>query len=155
MACNTTRTSCLWPIHPHIVSAHSTRTGAHTKRVTGIGGIFFKANDPKALGAWYREHPGVNVEAWGGAIFRWADDNAGAGMTTWSPFSADTTYFAPSTASFMVNFRVHDVRALVAALRAEGCDVDEKIEESEYGTFGWVMDPEGNRIELWQPPAGQ
>ena len=125
------------------------------KRVTGIGGIFFKAKDPKALGSWYREHLGVNIEAWGGAIFRWADDNGGAGMTTWSPFAEDTTYFAPSTASFMVNFRVHDVRALVAALRDEGCAVDERIDESEYGTFGWVMDPEGNRIELWQPPAGR
>lgn len=125
------------------------------RRVTGVGGIFFKAKDPKALAEWYRRHLGMDVEPWGGVVFKWADDNGGAGMTTWSPFKEDTQYFAPSTAPFMVNFRVHDVRALIAALREEGCTVDEKIDESEYGTFGWVMDPEGNRIELWQPPAGQ
>ena len=126
------------------------------KRVTGVGGVFFKARDPKALGEWYRTHLGMKVEDWGGVAFRWADDNAtGAGTTIWNPFPADTGYFAPSTSSFMVNFRVHDLHALLGALRAEGCAVDQKVEESEYGKFGWVMDPEGNRIELWQPPQGQ
>ena len=126
------------------------------RRVTGIGGIFFKAKDPKALGAWYREHLGVDVQDWGGAAFRWADENpTGAGATIWSPFKADTDYFAPSEASFMVNFRVADLHALLAALRAEGCDVQDKVEESEYGKFGWVLDPEGNKLELWEPPAGQ
>ncbi|HPF69156.1 MAG TPA: VOC family protein [Candidatus Krumholzibacteria bacterium] len=127
------------------------------KRVTGIGGIFFKAADPKALGAWYRDHLGLDVQDWGGAMFSWAGDGnpAGDGMTLWTPFKDDTAYFAPSTKPFMVNFRVHDLHALLAALRAEGCTVDDKVEESDFGKFGWVMDPEGNRVELWEPPLGQ
>ncbi len=125
------------------------------RRVTGIGGVFFKAKDPKALNEWYRTHLGLDVQDWGGVAFRWAEDNPGAkGTTIWSPFKEDTSYFAPSTASFMVNYRVEDLHALLAVLRAEGCAVDEKVEESEYGKFGWVMDPEGNKIELWQPPLG-
>lgn len=127
------------------------------QRVTGIGGVFFKARDPKALGEWYRVHLGLNVEAWGGVAFSWVtpENPTGTGTTIWNPFKDDTSYFAPSTSSFMVNFRVHDLHALLAALRAEGCAVDAKVEESEYGKFGWVMDPEGNRLELWEPPAGQ
>ena len=127
------------------------------KRVTGIGGIFFKANDPKALGEWYRTHLGIDVQEWGGAAFRWnSDDNpAGSGTTIWSPFAADTTYFTPSSASFMINYRVEDLDAVLAALRSEGCTVEEKSQESEYGKFGWVIDPDGNKVELWEPPAGQ
>ncbi|RVU43750.1 VOC family protein [Rubrivivax rivuli] len=127
------------------------------KRVTGIGGIFFKAQDPQALGAWYRQHLGIAVEDWGGAAFRWAspDNPTGTGTTVWSPFKADTAYFAPSTASFMINYRVDDLHALLAQLRLEGCQVDDKVEASEFGKFGWVFDPEGNKIELWEPPAGQ
>ena len=125
------------------------------KRVTGIGGVFFKAKDPKALGEWYRTHLGMNVQEWGGAVFRWADDNpGGAGTTAWNLFKDDTSYFAPSASSFMVNYRVEDLHALLAKLREEGCNVDEKVEESEYGKFGWVIDPEGNKLELWQPPKG-
>lgn len=127
------------------------------KRVTGIGGIFFKSKDPAALSAWYNAHLGIDVEEWGGAVFRWKgpDNPEGAGTTTWSPFAADTTYFAPGTAGFMINYRVEDLHALLAMLRAEGVQVDDKVEESEYGKFGWVLDPEGNKIELWQPPDGQ
>jgi len=126
------------------------------KRVTGLGGIFFKARDPKALGKWYQRHLGLNVSEWGGAVFNWADDNpTGAGMTLWTPFKESTDYFAPSAAPFMINFRVADLHALLAALRAEGCDVQDKVDESEYGKFGWVIDPEGNKVELWEPPAGQ
>lgn len=127
------------------------------KRVTGIGGIFFKSKDPKRLGEWYRSHLGMNLEEWGGVVFRWAspENPGGVGTTIWSPFEENTAYFAPSQASFMVNFRVEDLHALLAVLRSEGCDVDDKVEESEYGKFGWVMDPEGNRIELWQPPEGR
>ena len=125
------------------------------QRVTGIGGVFFKEKDPKALGEWYRTHLGMKVEAWGGAVFRWAEDNPdGTGTTAWNLFKDDTSYFAPSASSFMVNYRVEDLDALLAKLREEGCDVDAKVEESEYGKFGWVMDPEGNRLELWQPPRG-
>ncbi|MEO3690479.1 VOC family protein [Roseateles paludis] len=123
------------------------------KRVTGIGGIFFKARDPQALAAWYRQHLGLAVEDWGGVAFKWADDSP-SGTTIWSPFKDDTGYFAPSTAPFMINFRVADLHALLAALRAEGCQVLEKVDESEYGKFGWVIDPEGNKLELWEPPAG-
>ncbi|MBQ0960121.1 VOC family protein [Ideonella sp. 4Y11] len=126
------------------------------RRVTGIGGIFFKARDPQALGAWYRTHLGLAVDDWGGVAFRWADDSpAGSGTTIWTPFKHDTRYFEPSTAAFMVNFRVEDLQGLLAALRADGCEVMDKVEESEYGKFGWVMDPEGNKVELWQPPPGQ
>jgi predicted enzyme related to lactoylglutathione lyase len=126
------------------------------RRVTGMGGVFFKAKDPKALADWYRVHLGLKVEAWGGVAFRWAEDNTtGAGTTAWNLFKEDTSYFAPSTASFMINYRVEDLHALLAELRAEGCNVDDKVEESEFGKFGWVIDPEGNKVELWQPPLGQ
>lgn len=122
-------------------------------RVTGIGGIFFKSPNPQALGEWYRQHLGLQVEAWGGSALRWADDpKVDGGTTVWSPFAADTGYFAPSTAPFMVNYRVDDVRALVDQLRAAGCQVDDKVDESEYGIFAWVVDPDGNKLELWQPP---
>lgn len=125
------------------------------KRVTGIGGIFFKAKDPQALADWYRTHLGLDLQPWGGVAFRWADDNAAGGTTIWSPFRHDSDYFAPGAASFMVNFRVADLHALLAALRDEGCAVQDKVEASEYGQFGWVLDPEGNKIELWEPPAGR
>jgi predicted enzyme related to lactoylglutathione lyase len=126
------------------------------RRVTGIGGIFFKAKDPKALADWYREHLGMNIEAWGGSVLKWSEDNAkGHGTTVWSPFADDTTYFGAAANRFMVNYRVEDVRALVAQLRTEGCNVEDKVDESEYGIFGWVTDPEGNRLELWQPPEGR
>ena len=127
------------------------------KRVTGIGGIFFKARDPQALGAWYRKHLGIDVQAWGGAAFSWtdADGQPTTGTTIWSVGAADGDQFAPSAAPFMINYRVDDLAALLQALRAEGCQVLEKTDDSEYGKFGWVMDPEGNKVELWQPPAGQ
>jgi catechol 2,3-dioxygenase-like lactoylglutathione lyase family enzyme len=127
------------------------------KRVTGIGGVFFKSPDPKRLSEWYRIHLGLNVEEWGGVSFQWAgaDNPAGTGTTIWNPFKADTNYFAPSAAAFMINYRVDDLHALLAALRAEGCQVEDKVDESEYGKFGWVLDPDGNKIELWEPPAGQ
>ena len=125
------------------------------KRVTGIGGIFFTAKDPAALRAWYQRHLGIDVQPWGGAAFRWTDD-AGApvgGTTAWSIGAAEGQPYAPSSAPFMVNYRGADCRALVAALREEGCQVLDSIDESEYGTFAWVVDPEGNKVELWQPPA--
>ena len=127
------------------------------RRVTGIGGIFFHAKDPASMHAWYRKHLGIDVQSWGGAAFQWTDaSGAPAGGTTiWSVGPADGEHFAPSRSPFMVNYRVDDLHALVAALKAEGCDVLPKIEESEYGKFAWVMDPEGNEVELWQPPPGQ
>jgi predicted enzyme related to lactoylglutathione lyase len=127
------------------------------KRVTGIGGIFMKAKDAPALRAWYKRHLGIDVQAWGGAAFRWTDSQGEptAGTTVWSVMSGDSDQFAPGTASFMVNYRVEDLLAVVAALKAEGCNVLDKIDDSEYGKFAWVIDPEGNKVELWQPPAGQ
>lgn len=126
------------------------------KRVTGIGGVFIKAKDPIALRAWYAKHLGLAMEEWGGCAFHWRsnDNPTGNGTTIWSMMDESSNYFAPSTAPFMINYRVADLDALLAALREEGCAVDAKVENSEYGKFGWVMDPEGNRIELWQPPAG-
>ena len=125
-------------------------------RVVGIGGVFIKAKDPVALRDWYREHLGMSIEDWGGTAFRWNfEEGPGeSGMTVWSLFEEKSEYFAPSTARFMVNYIVKDLQAVLAALRSEGCDVDSKTDESEYGKFGWVMDPEGNRVELWEPPKG-
>jgi len=126
-------------------------------RVTGIGGVFFKSADPKRLSEWYRQHLGLEIEPWGGAAFRWAgpDNPTGTGTTAWNPFRHDTDYFAPSTAPFMINYRVDDLHALLATLRAGGCQVGDKVDESEFGKFAWVMDPDGNKLELWQPPEGQ
>src|SRR6218665_3560417 len=106
-------------------------------RVLGVGGIFFKARDPQALREWYRRHLGLDIEAWGGLSF---DAGAPGSSTVWSIFEDSSTYFAPSTAPFMINYRVADLDALLALLRSEGCTVDEKSgEPSEYGRFGWVM----------------
>ncbi len=120
------------------------------ERVVGIGGVFIKSSNPDALRAWYRDHLGMDIQAWGGMSFPW---NTPDGATIWSVFDAGSTYFAPSTAPFMVNYRVKDLHAVLAALRAEGCEVDEKTDSSDFGKFGWVMDPDGNRIELWEPPS--
>jgi predicted enzyme related to lactoylglutathione lyase len=121
------------------------------KRVTGIGGVFFKSQDPKRLAEWYRVHLGFDVSEWGGAAFEWS----GPGQTLWNPFKADTDHFAPSASPFMINYRVDDLHALLAALREEGCNVLDKVDDSEYGKFGWVLDPDGNKLELWEPPPGQ
>ncbi|MDE2125217.1 MAG: VOC family protein [Armatimonadetes bacterium] len=125
------------------------------RRVTGIGGIFIKASDPEKLCAWYKAHLGIDVQDWGGTAFHWVDaDGAPAnGTTAWS--IGDGSSFAPSRAAFMVNYRVADLHGLLTLLREEGCHVFDEVEESEFGIFGWVMDPEGNKIELWQPPDGQ
>ncbi len=127
------------------------------KRVTGIGGVFFKAKDPAALQAWYKRHLGIDVQSWGGTAFTWGDDEGKPmpGTTVWCIGSQDSENYAPSTASFMINYRVEDLHALVKVLREEGCNVLEKTDDSEYGKFGWVIDPEGNKVELWQPPPGQ
>ena len=119
------------------------------QRVIGLGGVFFLVKDPVAMRDWYRRHLGIDIQDWGGAVFPpgteqnvWRIAGPGAGPP-----------FPPDGPSFVINYRVADVNALVAVLREEGCDVDEKVDASEYGTFGWVTDPEGRRIELWQPPG--
>ena len=127
------------------------------KRVTGIGGIFFKAKDPVALRDWYKRYLGIDVQEWGGAVFPWADDdgNATSGMTVWSVGADGSEHFPPGASPFIINYRVANLDALLAALREEGCIVLEKSPDVEHGQFGWVIDPEGNKVELWQPPEGQ
>jgi predicted enzyme related to lactoylglutathione lyase len=127
------------------------------ERVTGIGGVFFRSTDPSSLVAWYRDHLGVSPDFESGAVFRWreADDPDRPGTTTWALFPADTTYFGSAGAAFMVNYRVRDLDAMLAQLRQAGARVDDRVEEQEYGRFGWAVDPEGNRFELWEPAPGQ
>ena len=126
---------------------------ADQPRVHGIGGVFFKADDPKALTAWYSRHLGVGNEAWGGHIFKWKREDTGASAySVWSPFNASTEYFKPSDKPYMINMRVDDLDAVLSALRAEGCNVLDRYEESEQGKFGYVVDPEGGLIELWEQP---
>jgi predicted enzyme related to lactoylglutathione lyase len=120
-------------------------------KVIGLGGIFFKSRDPAALTAWYAKHLGLQPEDWGGVQFD--EDAARPGCTLWMPFAADTNHFAPSAQPYMLNFRVDDLDALLGQLRDAGVVVDERTDNSELGHFGWIMDPEGTRIELWQPPT--
>jgi catechol 2,3-dioxygenase-like lactoylglutathione lyase family enzyme len=119
------------------------------KRVIGLGGIFFKARDPKALYEWYRKHLGIESSPEAGAM--WSDSNGpGVPITNvFAIFPEHTNYLGPSP--FMINFRVDNLTELVKALREEGIPVD-KVEEADYGKFGWITDPEGNRVELWEPP---
>ncbi|WP_221030137.1 VOC family protein [Actomonas aquatica] len=126
-------------------------------RVTGLGGIFFKAQDQATLSAWYRDRLGLPVEDWGGCSFKWREDQdpSRKGTTAWSAFPADTTYFEPSKQPFMMNFRVANLDQLLSDLAAEGVQVLPNREESEFGKFGWVIDPEGNKVELWEPPVSE
>jgi predicted enzyme related to lactoylglutathione lyase len=117
------------------------------ERVTGIGGIFFRARDPGALLQWYRRHLGVPAGDEDLAIFPESRD------THWAPFPADTTYW-PADREHMVNFTVADLDAMLEQLRRAGVEVDDEVSEHAFGRFGWCRDPEGNRIELWEPPAG-
>ncbi len=124
------------------------------QRVTGIGGIFFKCDDPEQVKDWYRDNLGFEPDAHGYVSFEWRHPDAPEkiGRTAWSPFARTTKYFEPSQKPFMLNYRVRDLDAMLAQLRERGCEVDDRIEDSEFGRFGWVMDPEGNRVELWEPP---
>jgi len=118
--------------------------------VTGIGGVFFKANDPATLREWYEKHLGLNTDQYG-CTFWWKDKNGNDASTQWSPFAADTNYFNPSQKDFMQNFRVRDLDALLLKLKAEGVTIAGEPEAYDYGKFCWIIDPEGNKIELWQP----
>lgn len=123
------------------------------RRVTGIGGVFFKAQDPKALYAWYEKHLGIKLEPHGGgASFRWSDDGDPDGVTIWAIFPRDTAYFGAGPQTLMLNFRVENLDALLAELRKENVWVDPKREDYDYGRFAWIKDAEGNRVELWEPP---
>lgn len=119
--------------------------------ITGVGGIFFKAKDPKALAAWYRDTLGMQLEPWGGAALRY-DAPQHPPALIWGTFPAATNYFAPSTSSFMINYAVDDLDAFTAKLKAKGVDVLKRTDDAT-GRFAWIMDPEGNKIELWEPPA--
>lgn len=120
-------------------------------KVTGIGGVFFKANDPKALAAWYAEHLGMPLQPWGGAILEWpADAQEDGGLTVWNLSARDSDWFSPSEANLMINYRVDDLPALLAQLTEAGVEIVAGPETHENGQFAWVMDPEGNKVELWQ-----
>jgi catechol 2,3-dioxygenase-like lactoylglutathione lyase family enzyme len=121
-------------------------------RITGFGGIFFRSADPKALAAWYRDTLGIALEEYGAALLRY-DAPGHPDFVVWNPFAQDTTYFAPSTREFMVNFAVDDLEGMVAALEAKGVAVLGRQEES-YGRFAWIMDPDGTKIELWESKGG-
>ncbi len=127
------------------------------KRVTGVGGIFLKAADPERLHHWYEAHLGMRREDWGGVSFRWKDaeqSHRREGRTLFAFFPKDTRYFEPSSAPFMINFRVEDLAQTLAELAEEGVPIDDRRQEDENGKFAWIQDPEGNRIELWEPPEG-
>jgi predicted enzyme related to lactoylglutathione lyase len=123
---------------------------ATMERVTGIGGIFQRAGQAGRLREWYAEHLGIDLSEWGGKPFDWTP----GGSTTWAIFDHDTEYFGRPDQAFMVNFRVADLDAMLAQLRAGGVEVIDDVQESDFGRFGWAVDPEGTRFELWEPPPG-
>jgi predicted enzyme related to lactoylglutathione lyase len=122
-------------------------------RVTGIGGVFFKSRgDHKALAAWYSQHLGIPMEPWGGAVLRWPDDHAeDKGLTVWNVAESGTKWFAPSDSSFMINYRVDNLVELLASLRSAGVEILKGPESHENGKFAWISDPDGNKVELWEP----
>lgn len=122
------------------------------KKVTGIGGVFFKCKDPHTMNEWYKKHLGFDTNEYG-ASFEWQQSEGGSpkGLTQWTPFADNTKYFEPSTKDFMINYRVADLEALVKELRNENVTILDEIESFDYGKFVHIMDPEGNKIELWEP----
>lgn len=123
------------------------------KKIVGIGGIFFKSEDNQKLNNWYRKNLGIESESWG-AVFPWKRvENDEETYTAWSTFKKETTYLEPSQKDFMINYQVHDLDELLEDLSKEGIEVVKEKEESEFGKFAWIMDPEGNKIELWEPPT--
>lgn len=121
------------------------------KRVTGIGGIFFKSKDPQKITEWYQKHLGLNTNPYG-ATFEWyeSQDNARKGQTQWTPFPETTTYFEPSRQDFMINYRVENLEALVEELKKEGVTIVDEIEKYDYGKFVHILDGEGNKVQLWE-----
>ncbi len=130
--------------------------GERRGRVTGIGGVFFKTHNRKATREWYAEHLDFGTPNDDPVLVWWRhdDDPNRRGLTVWGPFDNDTDYFGPGDESFMLNYRVDDLEAILTRLRAEGVEVLEKREDTDYGKFGWIVDVDGRRVELWQPPEG-
>jgi predicted enzyme related to lactoylglutathione lyase len=123
-------------------------------RVTGVGGVFLRSKDPKALAQWYADKLGVKLNDWGGASFEWTDEvPKGTGTTAWSTFSADSKHLGEPTQSVMINYRVDDLDALLEKLEADGVWIDPKRDSADYGKFAWIQDCDGNRVELWEPLA--
>ena len=122
-------------------------------KVTGVGGVFFKSTgNSAALAAWYSKHLGMPLEDFGGAILRWSDDEAeDQGLTVWHVAEHDSQWFGPSKSSFMINYRVDNLAELLEQLRAEGVEVIQGPESHENGKFAWIMDLDGNKVELWEP----
>ncbi|MGJ8734054.1 MAG: VOC family protein [Cellulophaga sp.] len=120
------------------------------KRVTGLGGFFFKTEDPDKIKQWYKDRLGLDTDRYG-CTFWWKDKEGNDCSTQWSPMKNDTTYFEPSKSSFMMNFRVENLVKLLEVLKAEGVTIVGEIEEYSYGKFGWILDPDGNKLELWEP----
>ncbi len=124
-------------------------------KVTGIGGVFFKSrSDSAALAAWYHKHLGMPLESWGGAVLRWPNDSGSdKGLTVWTVAGKDSQWFAPSDSNFMINYRVDNLLELLEQLRAADVQIENGPESHENGKFAWIMDPEGNKVELWEPMA--
>jgi predicted enzyme related to lactoylglutathione lyase len=123
-------------------------------RVTGVGGVFLRSRDPKALAKWYAENLGITLSDFNGFAFPWSDEvPAGSGMTAWSAFPPDSTYLGESTQQFMVNYRVDDLDTLLKELETKGVWIDPKRQDEVYGKFAWIKDCDGNRLELWEPAA--
>ena len=122
-------------------------------KVTGIGGVFFKsAGKGSELAAWYEKNLGLSLESWGGSILKWPDDKAGdGGLTVWSTADSDSKWFSPSESSFMINYRVDNMDELLDQLKENGVEIQKGPDSEENGKFAWIMDPDGNKIELWEP----
>jgi len=131
----------------HASQARSAEPAGH---ITGVGGMFFKAKDPKTLAAWYRDVLGLPLEAWGGAALRY-DAPKHPPALAWNIFPATTKYFAPSDSDFMINYAVDDMDALLVRLRAKDVQILKQTSDDANGRFAWILDPEGNKIELWEP----
>ena len=125
-------------------------------KVTGIGGVFFKSTgDHKTLAEWYSRNLGIQFEPWGGAILKWADDKAAdGGQTVWHVAEKNTKWFSPSDSSFMINYRIDHMSDMLAQLKRNGVEIVKGPESDDNGTFAWVLDPDGNKVELWEPTQG-
>jgi predicted enzyme related to lactoylglutathione lyase len=126
-------------------------------KVTGIGGVFFKSTkDNKALAEWYRDHLGLDLESWGGAMIKWTDDaQADGGLTVWSTAASDSKWFAPSESNFMINYRVDDLDGMISQLKNAGIELVGGPDSDDNGKFAWIMDPDGNKVELWEPKSAE